>query len=65
MAKMCEKQVGQITSAETGTLEMICCRINGIGIFFPPFCMFPQKNMKDVFLKGGPPGCSGLAQPSG
>lgn len=33
MAKKGEKQAGQITSAERGTLETMFFRINGTGIF--------------------------------
>jgi hypothetical protein len=65
VAQKGEKQVGKMTSAERGTLITMCCGINGIGNFIPPFFIFPRVNMKDVFLKGSPPGSSGAANPSG
>lgn len=46
-------------------LITMCCGINGIGNFIPPFFVFPRVNMKDVFLKGSPLGSSGAANPSG
>lgn len=52
-----EKQVSQTTSAERGVLITICCAINAIGNTVPPFFIYPRVlNMKDCFLKGGPPG---------
>lgn len=65
VAQKGQKQVGQITSAERGTLVTMCCGVNAIGNSIPPFFIFPRVNMKDVFLKGGPPGCAGAAYPSG
>lgn len=65
VAQKGQKQVGQVTSAERGTLVTVCCGINALGNSIPPFFVFPRVNMKDIFLKGGPPGCSGDAHPSG
>lgn len=60
-----EKQVGQVTSAERGTLVTMCCGINAIGNAIPPFFIFPRVHMKDIFLKNGPTGSDGAAHPSG
>lgn len=65
LVKKGEKQVSQTTSAERGVLITICCAINAIGNTVPPFFIYPRVNMKDCFLKGGPPGCAGSAHPSG
>jgi len=35
-----EKQVGQVTSAEHGTLVTMCGAINAVGMAIPPFLIF-------------------------
>jgi hypothetical protein len=59
------KQVGQMTSAERGTLVTICCGANAIGNVIPPFFIFPRVNFKSYMLNGAPIGSAGAAHPSG
>lgn len=60
-----QKQIGQITSSERGTLVTMIGAINAIGNSIPPFLIFPRKNFKPHMIKGGPPGVEGEATPSG
>lgn len=59
------KQVGQMTSAERGTLVTLCCTINALGNSIPPFYVFPRVNFKQYMLSGAPVGSDGAAYPSG
>lgn len=59
------KQVGQITSAERGSLVTVCCAVNAAGSAIPPFFVFPRVHYKTMMTNGGPPGCVGTATPSG
>lgn len=59
------KQVGQVTSAERGTLVTACCAINAVGNSIPPFLIFPRVHFKDFMINGAPPGTKGVAHPSG
>lgn len=59
------KQVGQVTSAERGTLVTMCCTVNAIGNALPPVFIFPRVYYKDAMLKNTPPGSLGLCHPSG
>lgn len=59
------KQIGQVTSAERGTLVTTLFFINAAGGFLPPIFVFPRVNYKDIMLSNGPPGALGLAQVSG
>lgn len=59
------KQVGQITSAERGTLITVCGIVSAAGTALPPVFIFPRKNFKGVMLYGAPEGSLGLAYPSG
>ncbi|XP_004207216.3 uncharacterized protein LOC101237152 [Hydra vulgaris] len=65
IAKKGDKQVGRITSAERGTLVTVCCAVNAIGNSIPPFFIFPRVHFKGSMINGGPPGCVGVANPSG
>ncbi|XP_065665564.1 uncharacterized protein LOC136086990 [Hydra vulgaris] len=65
IAEKGDKQVGRITSAERGTLVTVCCAVNAIGNSIPPFFIFPRVHFKGSMLNGGPPGCVGVANPSG
>lgn len=60
-----QKQVGQITSAERGTLITLCGAINADGNSVPPLLIFPRKYFKEHMLKGAPNGSIGAASPSG
>lgn len=59
------KQVGQVTSAERGTLVTTLFFINAAGGFLPPVFIFPRVHYKDVMLSNGPAGALGLANLSG
>ena len=53
------KMVGQVTSAERGTLVTVCCTINAIGTFLPPVFIFPHVYFKNAMLNNAPPGSAG------
>ncbi len=59
------KQVGSITSAERGTLVTMTAAVCAIGTIIPPMLIFPRKQYKDHFVRDGPVGCLGVANPSG
>lgn len=59
------KQVGRITSAERGTLVTLASAVSATGVSIPPFFIFPRVNFKDHFIRDGPVGCAGTANPSG
>ncbi|XP_047142247.1 uncharacterized protein LOC124816638 [Hydra vulgaris] len=59
------KQVGQVTSAERGTLVTVCCGINALGNSIPPFFIFPRVIFKTYMLNDAPVGSDGAAHPSG
>ena len=65
LAKKYTRSVGRIVSAERGTLVTIVCAINAMGISVPPMFLFPRKNYRDHFLRGAPPGSTGIANGSG
>lgn len=60
-----QKQVGQLTSAERGTLITMCGTINALGNSIPPVLIFPRVHFKDFMIKGAPHGTVGAATPSG
>ncbi|KAJ8935909.1 hypothetical protein NQ318_000001, partial [Aromia moschata] len=59
------KQVGQVTSAERGTLVTMLGFVNAAGGTIAPAFIFPRVNYKDIMLKDGPKGSLGMASPSG
>ena len=59
------KQVGAIVSQERGQLVTVAVAVNAVGNCIPPVFVFPRVHYRDHFVKGGPPGCLGLAHPSG
>ncbi|XP_047142159.1 uncharacterized protein LOC101240490 [Hydra vulgaris] len=59
------KQVGQVTSAERGTLVTMIGCINALGNSIPPFLIFPSVHFRSCMLKGAPTGTKGDANPSG
>lgn len=65
IAERGSKQIGQVTSAERGTLVTTLFFVNAAGGFLPPVFVFPRVNYKDIMLSNGPPGALGLAQASG
>ncbi|XP_039282445.1 uncharacterized protein LOC120350969 [Nilaparvata lugens] len=59
------RQIGKMTSAERGTLVTVALAVSAAGTFIPPFIIFPRVNFKEHFLRDGPVGCAGDANPSG
>ncbi|XP_012555022.1 uncharacterized protein LOC105843781 [Hydra vulgaris] len=59
------KQVGQVTSAERGTLVTMIGCINALGNFIPPFLIFPRVHFRSHIFKGAPTGTKGEANPTG
>ncbi|XP_041356358.1 uncharacterized protein LOC121373696 [Gigantopelta aegis] len=59
------KQVGQVTSAERGTLVTMNVAVNAQGNSIPPFLIFPRVHYKDFMIKNAPPGTVGVAHNSG
>jgi hypothetical protein len=59
------KQVGAMTSAERGELITVGLSASADGKSVPPMFIFPRKNFRDHFLRGGPIGCIGVANSSG
>lgn len=55
------KQIGKVTSAERGTLVTLCCGVNAMGNFLPPFFIFPRVHFKENMLINAPPGSVGTA----
>lgn len=66
IAEKGSKQIGQVTSAERGTLvTTLFFFINATGGSIPPVFIFPRVNYKDHMLNNGPSGALGLAHVSG
>jgi len=65
VAELGAKQVGSVTSGERGQLVTAAYAVNAVGSVVPPMLIFPRKNYKDFFIKGGPASCIGGANPSG
>lgn len=59
-----KKQVGQIVSAERGTLVTFCGIVSAAGVSLPPVYIFPRKKVKE-FMFGAPIGSIGLGSPNG
>ncbi|KAF7281088.1 hypothetical protein GWI33_005146 [Rhynchophorus ferrugineus] len=60
-----EKQVGQKTPADRGSLVTVCCGINGIGNTVPPYFIFPRLNLKHYMLHDASVGSDGSTHPPG
>lgn len=65
LAPRCQKQVGQIVSAERGELVTFGGIISASGNTIPPLFVFPRVHYKDNFLEGAPEGSLGAANKSG
>lgn len=59
------RQIGRVTSAERGSLVTMALAVSAIGNSVPPFFVFPRVHYKEHFVRDGPTGCSGDANPSG
>ena len=46
-----EKPVGQIVSAERGTLIIMCGAVNALGNSAPPMLIFPRVHYQDYMIK--------------
>ncbi|XP_072395307.1 uncharacterized protein [Diabrotica undecimpunctata] len=65
LASIKQKQIGNVTSAERGTLITMCTAICANGTFVPPFFVSPRKIFKPFMLTGAPQGSAGAAFSSG
>ncbi|XP_045445765.1 uncharacterized protein LOC123653829 [Melitaea cinxia] len=65
VARRGARQVGSVTSAERGTLVTVAFAVNAIGNAIPPFFVFPRVRYQDHFVRDGPIGSAGSANPSG
>lgn len=65
VARRGTKQVGSVTSAERGTLVTIAVAVSAIGNCVPPIFIFPRVNFREHFIRNGPTGSIGSANPSG
>jgi hypothetical protein len=65
IARRGARQVGSVTSAERGTLVTVAFAVNAIGNVIPPFFVFPRVQFQDHFIRDGPIGSAGSANPSG
>lgn len=65
IARRGTRQVGSITSAERGTLVTVTFAVNAIGNVIPPLFVFPRVRYLDHFIRDGPVGSVGTANPSG
>ena len=59
------KQVSAMTSGERGQLVTLAVGVSASGNSVPPIFIFPRVNFRDHFIRDGPPGCIGAANPSG
>lgn len=65
VATLGQKQVGQVVSAERGSLITFVGIISASGNSAPPVYIFPRVRLKDSFMKGTPVGSLGLCNKSG
>lgn len=59
------KQIGQLTSAERGTLVTLTVAVFASGNSIPPIFIFPKVNFRNHFIRDDPVGSVGDANPSG
>ena len=50
------KQLGQVTSRESGELVTLCGIVFATDVTLPPAIVFPWKNYKDIILTEAPEG---------
>jgi len=65
VAEIGAMQVGQVTSAERGTIVTMNCAVNPLGNAIPPFLIFLRVNFIDFMIKNAPPGSVGVPHKSG
>lgn len=49
------RQVGQVTSAERGSLVTVRFAVNALGNVIPPFFIFPRVKYNESFVASGSP----------
>ena len=50
-------------SQERGALVTVCCAVNALGNYIPPFFVFPRANVLESWLLTAPPGSSATGHP--
>lgn len=65
VAPLGQKQVGQVTSAERGSLITFIGIISAQGNYLPPVYIFPRVRFKDSFIRNTPLNSLGLCNRSG
>lgn len=65
VARRGARQVGALTSAERGTLVTLAFAANALGNSIPPVFVFPRVRYQEHFIRDGPVGSVGTANPSG
>ncbi|XP_050501719.1 uncharacterized protein LOC126881477 isoform X1 [Diabrotica virgifera virgifera] len=65
IATLGQKQVGQVVSAERGSLITFVGIVTASGNSVPPVYIFPRVRMKDSFMRGTPVSSLGLCNKSG
>lgn len=65
VARRGARLIGKMTSAERGTLVTVAIAVNAAGNSIPPFIVFPRVKFQAHFIRDGPIGCEGDANPSG
>lgn len=65
VARRGTRQVGAVTSAERGTLVTLAFAANALGNVIPPLFIFPRVRYHDHYVRDGPVGSIGTANPSG
>lgn len=65
VARRGTRQLGAVTSAERGTLVTLAFAANALGNAIPPMFVFPRVRYQEHFIRDGPLGSIGCANPSG
>lgn len=52
-----KRNIGAMTSGERGNNVTVVTAVSALGNAVPPMFVFPRKQFKTHFLKGGPPEC--------
>lgn len=61
ISPMGAKRVAKVVTAERGKNVNVVCGLNAVGIYIPPFFIYPRKRMRQEFLIGAPPGSNAIA----
>lgn len=60
-----KRNIGAMTSGERGINVIVVSAVSATGNTVPPMFVFPRKNYKSHFVRGGPPDCIGAGNASG